>query len=282
MTPFSLNIRGHLHCYDRPVVMGIINATPDSFHAGSRHTEATDAAAATTAMIAAGAGMIDVGACSSRPGAEDIPAEEECRRLAAVLPAVREAVGPEVPISVDTFRASVARRAVLEWGADIVNDISGGEKDLDMDATVAALGCPYVLMHMRGTPSDMGSLTDYPAGVTAEVAGYISRRAAALHAAGVADIIVDPGFGFAKTPGQNYELLEALPLLARQGMPVLVGMSRKSMLSRLPGVTPRTIVAATTAANVLAIERGASIVRVHDVAAAVAAVAVINALHSSK
>lgn len=282
MTPFSLNIRGHLHCYDRPVVMGIINATPDSFHADSRCTEAAEAAAAAAAMIAAGAGMIDVGAYSSRPGAEDVPVEEEARRLAAVLPAIREAVGPDIPVSVDTFRASVARSAVLEWGADIVNDISGGEADLRMDATIAALHCPYVLMHMRGTPADMSTLTDYPTGVVAEVAGYISRRAAALHAAGVADIIVDPGFGFAKTLEQNYALLDALPLLARQGMPVLVGVSRKSMLSRLPGVAPEAIVAATTAANVLAIERGAAIVRVHDVPEAVAAVAVINALHSSK
>lgn len=274
MTPFSLNIRGKLHVYDKPVVMGIINATPDSFHAASRHTDASEAADVAAAMVAAGAQMIDLGACSSRPGTDCPSGREEESRLAEVLPAVRDAIGPDVPISVDTFRASVAHKAVAEWGADIVNDISGAELDPEMIATIVALRCPYVLMHMRGTPATMNSLTHYPAGVTAEVAGYLSRRAAELHSAGVADIIVDPGFGFAKTLEQNYALLASLPLIASLGMPVLVGMSRKSMLSQLPEVAPQAIVAATTAANVLALERGAAILRVHDVAEAVAAVAV--------
>ena len=274
-TPFSLNVKGRLCEFDRPVVMGIINLTTDSFHAASRHIDPADAARTARSMVDAGATMLDLGAYSSRPGADDVPEEEECRRLCAGVEAVRAEVGPDVLISVDTFRASVAKAAV-GCGADIVNDISGGELDPAMFTTVAELGCPYVLMHMRGTPATMQSLTDYE-DVAADVWSYLSRRAAELHAMGVADVILDPGFGFAKTLEQNYRLLGALDSLCGLGMPVLAGMSRKSMLSRLPGVAPEAMVAATTAVNVLALERGASILRVHDVAEAVAAVAVVCA-----
>lgn len=275
--PFSLNSRGRLYEFDRPAVMGIINLTPDSFYAASRHQDPADAARTARAMVDAGASMLDLGAYSSRPGASEVSADEEMTRLCDGVEAVRAEVGADVLISVDTFRASVAREAVEVCGADIVNDISGGELDAAMFDTVAALCCPYVLMHMRGTPATMQTLTDYD-DVAAEVAGYLSRKAAELHALGVADVILDPGFGFAKTLEQNYRLLGSLETIAASGMPLLAGMSRKSMLSRLPGVAPEAMAAATTAVNVLALERGASILRVHDVAEAVAAVSIVGAL----
>ena len=277
--PFSLRIKGRMRLYSRPAVMGIINLTPDSFYAPSRHAAPSDAARTAAAMVAEGADMLDLGAYSSRPGASEVSEAEETERLCRGVEAVRNEIGPEIPISVDTFRGAVARAAVGA-GADIVNDISGGELDAGMFATVADLGCPYVLMHMRGTPETMQSLTDYT-DVAAEVTTYLSRRAAMLHSLGVADVIVDPGFGFAKTLGQNYRLLASLDTIAALGMPVLAGMSRKSMLSRLPGVAPEAILSATTAVNTIALERGAAIVRVHDVPEAVAAVAVVSALNSS-
>lgn len=275
--PFSLNSRGRLYEFDRPAVMGIINLTPDSFYAASRHPDPAEAARTARAMVDAGATMLDLGAYSSRPGATEVSEAEEMDRLCDGVEAVRAEIGADVLISVDTFRASVAREAVAVCGADIVNDISGGELDASMFDTVAALRCPYVLMHMRGTPATMQTLTDYD-DVAAEVAGYLSRKAAELHALGVADVILDPGFGFAKTLEQNYRLLGSLETIAASGMPLLAGMSRKSMLSRLPGVAPEAMAAATTAVNVLALERGASILRVHDVAEAVAAVAIVQAL----
>lgn len=275
--PFSLNSRGRLYEFGRPAVMGIINLTPDSFYAASRHPDPADAARTARAMVDAGASMLDLGAYSSRPGASEVSADEEMTRLCDGVEAVRAEVGADVLISVDTFRASVAHEAVEVCGADIVNDISGGELDAAMFDTVASLRCPYVLMHMRGTPATMQTLTDYD-DVAAEVAGYLSRKAAELHTLGVADVILDPGFGFAKTLEQNYRLLGSLETIAASGMPLLAGMSRKSMLSRLPGVAPEAMAAATTAVNVLALERGASILRVHDVAEAVAAVSIVGAL----
>lgn len=279
-SPFSLNVKGRLRVFDRPVVMGIINLTPDSFYAASRHPNPAEAARTARDMVEAGATMLDLGAYSSRPGAADVSAGEEMERLCAGVEAVRAEVGADVLISVDTFRADVAKEAVSVCGADIVNDISGGEIDPGMFATVAELGCPYVLMHMRGTPATMQSMTDYD-DVAAEVATYLSKRAAELHAFGVSDVILDPGFGFAKTLEQNYRLLGSLGSIAALGMPVLAGMSRKSMLSKLPGVAAEAMAAATTAVNVLALERGAAILRVHDVAEAVAAVSVTEALNSS-
>ena len=279
-SPFSLNVKGRLCVFDRPAVMGIINLTPDSFYAASRHPNPAEAARTARDMVDAGATMLDLGAYSSRPGAADVSVGEEMERLCAGVEAVRAEVGADVLISVDTFRADVAKEAVSVCGADIVNDISGGEIDPGMFATVAELGCPYVLMHMRGTPATMQSMTDYD-DVAAEVATYLSKRAAELHALGVSDVILDPGFGFAKTLEQNYRLLGSLGSIAALGMPVLAGMSRKSMLSRLPGVAAEAMAAATTAVNVLALERGAAILRVHDVAEAVAAVSVTEALNSS-
>lgn len=251
---------------DRPLVMGILNATPDSFYTLSRTATAEAVSARVRAMIAEGADIIDVGGYSSRPGADEVTPDEEIERLAVAIKTVRD-IDSEIPVSVDTFRSSVAISAVRELGADIVNDISGGDLDERMFESVAALGVPYILMHMRGTPATMQSLTDYsPAGVTASVITDLSEKINRLSLAGVADIIVDPGFGFAKTMEQNYTLLRELPAVASiLRRPVLAGLSRKSMLTNALGISTEEALNATTAANTLALVGGASILRVHDV-----------------
>lgn len=270
MQPFTLNIKGRLMAFDTPVVAGIVNATPDSFYGGSRAADAADAAARAAAMVAAGARIIDVGACSTRPGAAMVDADAETARLAEVLPAVRRAVGPDTLVSVDTFRADVARRAVEDFGADIVNDVAGGNLDPAMFETVAELGVPYILGHMRGTPADMQEYAVYD-DVAAAVLAELGERLSALSMLGVADVIVDPGFGFAKTLDQNYELLARLPLLGLLHRPVMAGLSRKSMATVPLGITADQALDATTALNVMALDRGAALLRVHDVRPAVEA-----------
>lgn len=265
---FTLNIRGQLRTYDRPAVMGIINATPDSFFAGSRATSAAEAAVKTAAMVADGADFIDVGACSTRPGSVAPTAEEEFERLAAVLPTVKAVCGDRVTVSVDTYRAEVARRAVTELGADIVNDISGGTLDEAMFDTIADLNVPYILQHMRGKPEDMQEYANYD-NVAGEVLSEIGERVGRLSLMGVNDIIIDPGFGFAKNLEQNYELLANLSLLKLLHRPILVGLSRKSMATKLLQIKPEDALEATTALNMLALEHSAEILRVHDVKAAV-------------
>lgn len=270
MKPFTLNIRGSLHRVERPMIMGIINVTPDSFWEGSRAADADSIAGRAAAMIADGVDIIDIGACSTRPGAETCDAATEEARITAGIDAVRS-VSADIPLSVDTFRASVARSAI-EHGADIVNDISGGDLDPEMMSTVASLRVPYIMMHMRGTPATMQSMCDYPEGVVAEVVADLSRKIERFRLAGVADIIADPGLGFAKTVGQNYELLRATAEIEELlGTPVLIGLSRKSMLTRPLGITAAEALEATTAANTLALVNGAAILRVHDVKAAVEA-----------
>ncbi len=279
MTPYTLNLHGRPIAFGRPAVMGILNATPDSFYGGSRAFDEEAVAARARSLVADGADIIDIGACSTRPGAETVDADEERRRLAFAIAAVRSVVGSDIPLSVDTFRASVAAFAVEECGADIVNDIAGGTLDPDMFATVARLRVPYVLMHMRGTPATMQTLTDYPTGVTASVIAELSHSIAVLEELGVADIIVDPGFGFAKTLEQNYELLAQLQAFDIFGRPVLVGVSRKSMFTKLLDVTADDALAATVAAGTLAVERGAAILRVHDPRAARHSIAVTEAMN---
>lgn len=275
--PFSLNLRGSLVEYGRPVVMGILNITDDSFYGASR-TAVADIAARARRMADAGADMIDLGACSTRPGADAVDERTETTRISAAVRAVRQA-GITLPLSVDTFRASVAKAAVAE-GADIINDISGGDLDADMFATVAALKVPYVLMHMRGTPATMQTLTSY-ADVTTEVVADLSRKIGRLEEAGVADIIVDPGFGFAKTLQQNWRMMAELEQFALLGRPVLVGVSRKSMLTRLLGITADEALAATAITCALALERGAAVLRVHDPAEAAQAVTIVNELNNA-
>lgn len=275
MKPFTLNIRGSLHRVERPMIMGIINVTPDSFWEGSRAADADSIAGRAAAMIADGVDIIDIGACSTRPGAETCDAATEEARITAGIDAVRS-VSADIPLSVDTFRASVARSAI-EHGADIVNDISGGDLDPEMMSTVASLRVPYIMMHMRGTPATMQSMCDYPEGVVAEVVADLSRKIERFRLAGVADIIADPGLGFAKTVGQNYELLRATAEIEELlGTPVLIGLSRKSMLTRPLGITAAEALEATTAANTLALINGAAILRVHDVKAAVEAREIVS------
>lgn len=275
--PFSLNIHGRLIEYDRPAVMGIINVTPDSFYAGSR-VNADEMGRRVREMIDDGADMIDIGGYSSRPGAAAVSETEEIDRLAAGIAALRE-VSPDIVVSVDTFRASVAKVAIEQMGADIINDISGGDLDDRMFKTVATLNVPYILMHMRGTPADMQTLTDYPDGVTAEVLRDLSVKLRKLRLAGVNDVIVDPGFGFAKTLEQNYRLMADLPMFAELlDAPVLVGISRKSMVTRCLGVPASDALNGTTALNTIALLKGAQILRVHDVKACAEAVRIVSML----
>lgn len=268
MKTFTLNIRGRLVTFDRPAVMGILNVTPDSFFEASRAFNTSDIERRVNTMLDEGADIIDIGACSTRPGSESVPADEECARLARGMEIVR-ALAPDIPVSVDTFRADVAEKAVAEMGCDIVNDISGGLQDRRMPETVARLHCPYVLMHMRGTPGTMQQLVDYgEQGVTATVIAELQHAVRRFTLAGVSDIIIDPGFGFAKTLEQNYELLNRLREFEVFGRPVLVGVSRKSMITRALGIPADEALNATTVLNTLALDRGAAILRVHDVAAA--------------
>lgn len=264
---FTLNIRARLVTFDRPAVMGILNVTPDSFFSGSRAMSAYDIERRVETMLTQGVDIIDIGACSTRPGAEPVADDEETARLSRGMEIVRR-LAPDIPVSVDTFRASVARRAVTTMGCDIVNDVSGGTLDDNMAATVADLHCPYILMHMRGTPATMQTLTEYGDDVTATVISELQRQVRRFEQAGVADIIIDPGFGFAKTVDQNYAVMAGLRRFAIFGRPVLVGISRKSMITKALSIRADEALEATTALNAYALDRGADILRVHDVAAA--------------
>ena len=268
--PFSLNIRGKLHIFDRPLVMGIVNVTPDSFIADSRTYDDNAIKARVRKMLDEGADIIDIGAYSSRPGADEVSVEEETMRIAKGMTAIRQ-IAPDAIISVDTFRADVARVAVESYGADIINDISGGDLDDNMWSTAAQLHVPYILMHMRGTPATMQSMTDYK-NVTADVVNDLSAKLRKLRLAGVADVIIDPGFGFSKTIEQNFDLMRNLDIIAEAlDAPLLVGISRKSMITKSLNISSADALAGTIALNTIALMRGASIIRVHDVAEAVAA-----------
>ncbi len=265
----TINVRGRLVSLDEPQVMGILNVTPDSFFATSRCRSEEEIRQRVCMMRREGATMVDIGAYSSRPGAEEVSVEEELRRLLPAIGIVREE-WPDAIISVDTFRAEVARQAV-EAGADIINDISGGEMDKDMFRAVAELHVPYILMHMQGTPQDMQKAPHYD-NLMCEVFRSLGERVEELHEAGVADVIVDPGFGFGKTMAQNYEMMARLGEFRLLGCPILVGISRKSMVYRLLDTTPEESLNGTTALNTIALMNGASILRVHDVREAVEAI----------
>ena len=246
-----------------PQVMAIVNVTPDSFYAASRKWSTQAVEQHVAAALEQGATMFDVGGYSTRPGAAEVSAEEEWRRVELGAAVVRSQTN--LPLSIDTFRAEIAARATERFGEVIINDISAGEADKQMVGVVAANGLPYVAMHMRGTPQSMQSLTDYPHGVVCEVVEYLRRRLEWLNEQGVERVILDPGFGFAKSMEQNYQLLAGLDSVAALGVPLLVGLSRKSMIYKLLGVTPEESLPATSALNLLALERGATILRVHDV-----------------
>lgn len=253
--------------FAEPQVMAIVNVTDDSFYDGSRFTGADAIAERVERAVAEGASIIDIGGYSSRPNAEDVSTEEEWKRVKLGLEAVaRQSIG--VAVSVDTFRSEVARRAVEEFGPIIVNDISAGEADEKIVEAVARYNLPYVAMHMRGTPQSMQGLTDYPRGVVAEVCDYFRERVGWLRERGVEQIILDPGFGFAKTGEQNYELLAGLHKLCELGYPVLAGLSRKSMIYKVLDLSPADALNGTTALHWEALRQGARILRAHDVAEA--------------
>lgn len=270
------NLRGRLVALRAPMVMGILNTTPDSFFPASRTDVPEQAVARARAMLEEGAAIIDVGGASSRPGAAGVSVYEERSRVVPVIEAIHRAF-PEALVSVDTWRAEVARAAV-EAGACLVNDIGAGQLDPDMLRTVAALRVPYVAMHMQGTPATMQDDPHYT-DVGAEVTFFLSERLRAAHEAGIADVILDPGFGFGKTTAHNYELLRSLERLAALGAPVLAGLSRKRMINEVLGTSPAGALNGTTVLNTIALLRGVSILRVHDVREAVEAVRLVEALN---
>lgn len=271
----SINCKGTLIDFDSPKVMGILNVTPDSFYDGGSYKNEKDILAQAEKMLNDGATFIDVGAYSSRPDAEDINVEEECNRLIPVVELLLKNF-PEVLLSIDTFRSKVAQEAVTA-GAALINDISAGLLDAEMLSTVAKLQVPYILMHMRGTPQTMKGLTNYD-NLVKEVLFYLSERVAAARALGLNDIIVDPGLGFAKTLAQNYELLNATEKLQILDLPILIGLSRKSMITKTLGIDATSALNGTTALNMVALQKGASILRVHDVKEAVETVSLYQAL----
>lgn len=267
----TLNLQGRLFALDEPQVMGIINVTPDSFYAGSRIAGEAALRERVETLLREGATIADLGAYSSRPGADVVPLDQEKARLEPALRLLRDEY-PTLPVSVDTFRAEVARWAVEEYGAAIINDISGGELDPEMFRTVSELRVPYILMHMRGTPETMQQLTQYDS-LTTDIADYFIHRIGELLDLGAQDIILDPGFGFSKTLEQNYQLLAEMDRLDRLfEWPLLVGVSRKSMVYRPLGTDAQHALNGTTILHAWALERGAKILRVHDVAPAVEAV----------
>ena len=277
--PYSLNLRGRLVNIDRPWVMGIINITPDSFYGGSRATDEMTLTAKVRQMLSEDADVLDVGACSTRPGSEQVSAQGEIERLQWALDIIRREA-PDAIVSVDTYRADVARHCVEQWGVDIINDISGGTIDEAMFATVAELKVPYVLMHMRGTPDTMATLTDYN-DVAADVLEWMARRIDELRQMGVSDVIADPGFGFAKTMEQNYRLLHCLDAFHVLHAPLLVGVSRKRMIYTPLECTAVEALNGTTVVNTMALERGVHFLRVHDVKPAVEAVKIITLLRQT-
>ncbi|NVK82951.1 MAG: dihydropteroate synthase [Cytophagia bacterium] len=273
----TLNINGNLVSLDEPQVMGILNITPDSFYADSRVNQDTAILKRAEEMVEEGAFVLDVGGYSTRPGAEDISAEEELKRVTQAIALIRSKFS-EVLISVDTFRSSVAKAAV-DSGANIINDVSGGNLDPDMFKTMAQLKVPYVLMHMRGTPQTMKDLNQYD-NLLVDIGKELAEKCNQLKSLGVADIIIDPGFGFAKSIAQNYELLQNLGYFIRLGFPLLAGLSRKSMIYKTLNIEAAEALNGTTALNMVALQQGASILRVHDVKEANETIKLFKALNA--
>ena len=279
MKNLSINIKGKLHYFHNPWVMGIVNVTPDSFYADSRTFDSQSIYNRIANLIEQGADAIDIGGYSSRPGAADVSAQEEYSRLASALEIIRKHF-PDTIVSIDTFRADVARKCVIDWQADIINDISGGIADPEMWNTVAELKVPYILMHMRGTPKTMQSLCDY-SDVTADVIKDLADKTDKMRQLGIADIIIDPGFGFAKTLEQNYTLMSELQEFKRLDMPLLVGISHKSMIYKALDIKPENALNGTTVLNTIALAKGADILRVHDVKEAKEAVKITKLINEN-
>lgn len=279
--PFTLSLRDRTLVLDRPQIMGIVNVTPDSFYSASRTFDVDSLEKKVEQMVSEGVDIFDIGAYSTRPGADDVSPEEELRRLQRGMEVVKR-MAPNIPVSIDTFRANVARACVEEMGADIVNDVSGGTLDADMAATMRQLDVPYILMHMRGTPATMQHFTDYPGGVVADVVGDLKVKMEHFREQGCRQVILDPGFGFSKTLEQNYELMNGLTAFHELNAPLLVGISRKSMIFRLLGTSSAESLEGTTVLNTIAMLAGSHILRVHDVRAAVEARTILEELDKTK
>ena len=277
-TPLYINVNGRLMDLSEPQVMGILNVTPDSFYAGSHGVTEGYIIDRIHQIMNEGASIIDIGACSTRPGADQVSAEEEMSRMRMGLELIRKH-RPDAIVSVDTYRADVAKMCVEEYGAAIINDISAGQMDKDMFTTIARLGIPYIIMHMKGTPKDMQVNPEYDHFLK-EVFYYFSEKVQRLRDLGVKDIIIDPGFGFGKTLEHNYELMNHLEEFSLFELPLLVGVSRKSMIYKLLGTTPEEALNGTTALNTVALLKGADILRVHDVREAVETVRIIGKMKS--
>ena len=274
-----INVNGSLLDLSVPCVMGILNITPDSFYVGSRMQTEAEIAARAQQIVDEGAGIIDIGAYSSRPNAENVSPREEMERLRMGLEILRK-TQPGAVISVDTFRADVARMCVEEYGVAIINDIAAGEMDTDMFHTVAELNVPYIMMHMQGTPQNMQQHPHYD-NLLKEVFLYFAQKVQQLRDLGMKDIILDPGFGFGKTVEHNYELLAHLEEFRVFELPLLVGVSRKSMIYRLLGNTPQDALNGTTVLDTICLLKGADILRVHDVREAVETVKIVEAMRKN-
>ncbi|HMI65297.1 MAG TPA: dihydropteroate synthase [Cyclobacteriaceae bacterium] len=272
----TLNLHGRLMDLGTPKVMGVLNVTPDSFYDGGRYTDEASILAQVEKMLRDGADVIDVGGYSTRPGAREISEEEELNRATNAIRTILKTF-PEAVLSVDTFRSAVAKAAIRE-GASMINDISGGEMDKKMFDTVASLHVPFVLMHMRGTPQTMTHLSHYD-NLMKDMTDYFHQKIHQLHQLGVTDIIIDPGFGFAKTPEQNFDILKNLNYFRILGKPVLAGLSRKSTIWRTLETSPEGSLNGTTVLNTVALLNGASFLRVHDVKEAVECIKLIDHLH---
>lgn len=279
--PFTLSLRDRTLVLDRPQIMGIVNVTPDSFYSASRTFDVDSLEKKVEQMVSEGVDIFDIGAYSTRLGADDVSPEEELRRLQRGMEVVKR-MAPNIPVSIDTFRANVARACVEEMGADIVNDVSGGTLDAEMAATMGQLDVPYILMHMRGTPATMQQFTDYPGGVVADVVADLKAKMNHFREQGCRQVILDPGFGFSKTLEQNYELMNGLSAFHELNAPLLVGISRKSMIFRLLGTLSAESLEGTTVLNTIAMLAGSHILRVHDVRAAVEARTILEELDKTK
>ncbi len=272
--PHSLRVGGRLMTFERPVVMGILNVTEDSFYSGCRCTDTAALDARVRQIVSEGAGIIDVGACSTRPGSEPVTPEVETERVLVALDRVR-AICDTIPISVDTYRAAVARRAIEAAGIEIINDISSGEMDADMFPLVAETKVGYILTHIQGTPTTMQMAPRYD-DLMSDILNFLAQRVMRLQQMGADNLIIDPGFGFGKTLEQNYEILKNLRMFCEFGFPVLAGLSRKSMLYKLLDTTPAGALEATQSVDTIALLNGAHILRVHDVLPAVQAIRIFQ------
>jgi dihydropteroate synthase len=273
---YTLNIKGKIIDISSPIVMGILNVTPDSFYDGGSYADEKKVVERAGEIINQGGTVIDIGGYSTRPGANDISETEEIERI---IPAVRAVIKafPEVIISIDTFRSEVAKRAVNE-GASMVNDISGGELDKEMFRTIGDLKVPYILMHMKGTPQNMTKFASYE-NLMVEIVDYFRKKITKLNELGIYEILIDPGFGFAKTREHNFELLKNLNYLKILKMPILVGLSRKSMIYKTLNLDPESALNGTTVLNTIALMNGAGMIRVHDVKECVEAVKLFKSVY---